>query len=123
MTDNAHRPRVLVAAATADEAATLRALLVALNCDVRCATDGAAALDATADFRPEFAFLDVRLNGLDGYEVARRIRALPGFGDVALVALAGHDADTDRIRARADGFRDFLTLPVDPEEIRRIVGR
>jgi CheY-like chemotaxis protein len=123
MPDPVHRCRVLVAAATADEAASLRALLLALDCDVRAATDGPAAVDAAAEYQPDFAFLDIRLNGLDGYEVARRLRALPELADLSLVALAGHDADADRIRARADGFAAFLTPPIDPEQVRRIVGR
>jgi CheY-like chemotaxis protein len=114
--------RVLVAAATGDEADSLQALLTVWGCDVRTATDGAGALATAAAFTPGVALVDLRLDGLDGFEVARRIRDLPGIDTVRLVALAGHDADTDRIRARADGFDHFVTLPVDPETLRQIIA-
>jgi CheY-like chemotaxis protein len=123
VTDAIHpRRRVLVAAATADEADSLRTLLSVWGCDVRTATDGPAALASAEAFAPGVALLDLRLDGLDGYEVARQLRATPGLEAVTLVALAGHDAAADRIRTLADGFHHFLTLPIDPEALRRIAA-
>src|SRR4051794_12280871 len=114
MTDSApDRRRVLVAAATADEADTLHALLTVWGCDVRTATDGADAVETAETFRPGVALLDLRLDVIDGYEVARRLRSLPGASDMILVALAAAAEAADRIRTRADGFDHFLTLPVD----------
>jgi DNA-binding response OmpR family regulator len=116
------RRRVLIAAATADEADSLSALASVWGCEVRTATDGTAALAAVEAFGPQIALLDLRLDGLDGYQVARRLCGASHVERVTLVALAGHDADADRIRARADGFDHFLTLPVDPEALRRIIA-
>jgi len=113
---------VLVAAATADEVDSLSTLLAVWGCEVRTATDGAAALAAAEAFSPGVALLDLRLNGLDGPEVARRLRDIPALDGLTLVALAGQDADAERLRARADGFEHFLTLPVDPEALRRLTA-
>jgi CheY-like chemotaxis protein len=116
MTDPSARRRVLVAVATADEADSLRTLLTVWGCDVRTAIDGPSAVAAAEVFRPGVALLDLRLDGVSRPELARRLRASPGLSGVTLVALAG------RACARSDGFDHFLTLPVDPEALRRIVG-
>jgi two-component system, sensor histidine kinase len=123
VTDATHPRRVLVAAATADEADSLRTLLAVWGCDVRTATDGSAAVAAAEAFAPNLALLDLRLNGPDGYEVARRLRGTPGLESTTLVAMAGHDAAAHRVRTLADGFHHFLTIPIDPEALRRIAAR
>ena len=119
MTDSSPRRRVLVAAATADEADSLRVLLSVWGCDVLTATDATTAVMAGEAFRPGVALLDLRLVGPDGSEVAHRLRSSVHLGGVTLVALAG-GADADRLRSRAVGFDHVLTLPVDPEALRRI---
>ncbi|HEY1379741.1 MAG TPA: response regulator [Gemmataceae bacterium] len=120
MTDSApRRRRVLVAAVTADEAESLRALLSVWGCDVRTVTDGATVVAAAKAFRPGVALLDLRLDGTDGTDVARRLRSSPDLGRVTLVALAGRGA-ARRAHTPSDEFDHLLTLPVDPEALRRI---
>jgi CheY-like chemotaxis protein len=67
--------------------------------------------------------VDIGLPGFDGYEVARRIRALPALHDVPLVALTGFGHEEDRKRALAAGFDHHLTKPVDPALLRALVVR
>src|SRR5947209_2662082 len=118
-----HRPgRVLVAEDGADEADTLRSLLAVWGYEVAVAVDGPAALRLAEEFRPDAALLDLRLPGLDGFELARRLRQSRPANGLVLVALAAGGTGPDRIRAAADGFNHFLTLPVDPEALRRAVG-
>ena len=71
-------------------------------------------------WRPEVAVLDIGLPLLDGYEVARRLRAALA-GAVRLIALTGYGTDDDRERAFAAGFDHHLTKPADPEELRQLV--
>ncbi len=119
MTDPVHRRRALVAA-TADEAAALCDLLSVWGCDVRATADAAAVVELAAAFRPGVALLNLRLVGPDGCEAARHLRASPDLAGVTLIALAG-PADADHTRIRAGVFDHVLALPVDPEELRRIV--
>ncbi|MCH2241218.1 MAG: response regulator, partial [Aquabacterium sp.] len=62
------------------------------------------------------------LPGMDGYELARRLRELPGLADVLLIAVTGYGRDTDRQAAVAAGFQLHLTKPVDTEELRRLIA-
>jgi CheY-like chemotaxis protein len=110
---------VLVAAATADQADSLQTLLTVWGCDVRAATDGAAAVAVADAFSPHVALLDLRLAGLDGSQVARRLRDQSRVDKVKLVALTSADGAPGH--GRAEGFDYFLSLPVDPESLRRIV--
>src|SRR5581483_1115648 len=82
--------RVLVVDDNADAADSLSALLRAVGHDVRVAHAGPAALDVAAEFRPAVVVLDVGLPGMDGCEVARRLRAIPGTAGVRLIALTGY---------------------------------
>jgi CheY-like chemotaxis protein len=60
--------------------------------------------------------------GLDGYEVARRLRARPGLGDVRLVALTGYGQDEDRRLSLEAGFDQHLVKPADPQEVARLLA-
>jgi CheY-like chemotaxis protein len=71
-------------------------------------------------WRPEVAILDIGLPLLDGYEVARRLKAALD-GEVRLIALTGYGSDEERTRAFAAGFDHHLTKPAAPEELRRLV--
>jgi signal transduction histidine kinase len=72
------------------------------------------ALERVENFRPEVMLLDIGLPGMDGYEVARRVRALPGGRQIRLIALTGYGQADDRQRALAAGFDDHLVKPVEP---------
>ncbi|WEF35633.1 hybrid sensor histidine kinase/response regulator [Pseudoduganella chitinolytica] len=109
--------RVLIADDNADAANTLEALLRQAGHDTRIAYDGAAALALAESFRPQLAFLDLGMPLLDGYETARRLRALPHMANLALVALTGWGAEEDRMRARAAGFDRHLLKPAAPDEV------
>jgi signal transduction histidine kinase/CheY-like chemotaxis protein len=113
--------RVLVADDNEDAAEMLRAVLELDGHVVQLARDGVSALDRIAAFGPDVALLDIGMPGLDGYEVARRVRA--GGRPIFLVAITGWGQDGDRQRARDAGFDAHLTKPADPDAIRRLLAR
>jgi PAS domain S-box-containing protein len=115
--------RVLVVEDNADAAEGLALLLKAYGQDVRVANDGPTALEAAGEIVPALILVDIGLPGMDGYEVARRIRQLPELRDVVLVALTGFGYEEDRQRAAAAGFDAHFTKPVDPAILRRLVAR
>ena len=83
--------------------------------------DGAAALAAIESFVPEIAFVDIAMPGMDGYEVARRVRARPGVKPV-LVALTGYGQDEDRRRALDAGFDHHLVKPTSIEALHGVLS-
>jgi CheY-like chemotaxis protein len=89
---------------------------------VRLAHDGQEALSAARDFQPDIAFLDIGLPKLDGYELARAIRAEAWGERIVLFALTGWGHEDDRRRARAAGFNGHLTKPIDPDRIDALVA-
>src|SRR5262245_20916078 len=91
--------RILLVDDCADLRTLMRMLLELEGHSVREAQDGADAIDAVTDAPFDIAFIDVGLPGVDGYEVARRIRKLPAGRDISLVALTGHGLEEDRRRA------------------------
>ena len=117
------RARVLLVEDNVDAADSLTILLELLGHDVRVAYDGLAALDAVRAGVPDVVLLDIGLPGLDGYEVARRIRELAGAERVVLIALTGYGRDEDRARTQAAGFDLHLVKPVDPDALEGVVAR
>jgi signal transduction histidine kinase len=113
--------RVLVADDNVDAAATLAMLLQTLGYEVREVHDGAAAVAAVAEFRPQLAFLDIGMPGLNGYQACRQIRALPGVGGIRLVALTGWGQAEDRYAAREAGFDKHLVKPLEPSELAAVL--
>jgi signal transduction histidine kinase len=90
--------------------------------EVQVVYDGRAALRILQTFRPEVAFLDIGLPGIDGYELAHRLRQLPGLEEVMLVALTGYGHDEDRRRALEVGFDEHLTKPVGFDTLQRLLA-
>jgi len=88
---------------------------------VRIAHDGSGALAALQEFLPDVALIDIGLPEINRYEVARRIRALPQFKDILLIAQTGWGRDTDRERARQAGFDYHLTKPIDHQRLEKIL--
>ena len=114
--------RVLVADDNGDAASTLATLLVAEGHEVRVAGDGVEALTTAAAFRPHLAILDIGMPVMDGYEAARRMRALPELAGVRLAALTGWGAAEDRSRSRAAGFEFHLLKPAGMAEIEAVLA-
>jgi signal transduction histidine kinase/CheY-like chemotaxis protein len=119
----ARRPRrILLADDNVDFATSLAVVLQRRGHEVRVAHDGAEALRAVETFRPEFAFLDIGMPKVHGYELARRLRENPETADCVLVAVTGWGQPDDRNRARDAGFDRHLVKPVDPEDIEAIIA-
>jgi CheY-like chemotaxis protein len=112
----APRPRrILIVEDLVDAALTMQLLLQMLGHSAAVAHDGRGGLDQAERFAPEIILCDIGLPGdLDGYEVARRIRATPALRGVHLVALTGFGTPEDKERALRAGFDAHLTKPVDP---------
>jgi signal transduction histidine kinase len=116
------RRRVLVADDNADALASLATLLTLHGHEVFRATDGAAAVEVAQRCQPDVALLDIGMPRLDGYEVARRIRAEPWGRHMQLVAVTGWGQESDRQRTRASGFDGHLTKPVDQQTLDQLLS-
>ncbi len=114
--------RVLVVDDNADTAASLALLLTESGHDARTAPDGPTALEVALDYRPDVALLDIGLPGLDGYEVAKRMRQEPVFQKVLLVAMTGYGKESDRQRSKEAGFDHFLVKPAKFEKVQEILA-
>ncbi len=115
-----HR-RVLVVDDNRDAAESLGMLLELLGAEVQVVHDGPSALDALGRFAPSIVVLDIGMPGMDGYEVARRIRQDPRAGAVTLIALTGWGQAEDRRRCRQAGFDHHLTKPIDVDAFRALM--
>jgi CheY-like chemotaxis protein len=114
--------RVLVVDDCADTRDSLRILLRLWGHDTAEAADGPAALELAAAFRPAAALLDLAMPGMSGYEVAVRLRRLPGLEHVLLVAATGFGQARDLAASRAAGFDHHLVKPFDPAELERLLA-
>ncbi len=114
--------RVMVVDDNHDAADSLGLLLALEGAEVRVAYDGPAALEILDAFQPAVVVLDIGMPGMDGLELAQRIRRQPRFRDVALIALTGWGQAEDRRRSRAAGFDYHLTKPVDIDKLRTVLA-
>ena len=114
--------RILLIEDNADAREALRALLELDGYEVLAAADGAEGLDLARTKAPEVALVDIGLPGFDGYEVARRMKALPAPPSV-MIALTGYSEPEDRQRATDAGFAAHLVKPVDPDGLSRLLAR
>ncbi len=105
--------KVLVVDDCADTADSLAGLLETWGHDARAAHNGAEALRLARDQRPEVVILDVGLPGMDGYEVARLLRAGAGGEEIRILMLSGYGSAEDRRRSEQAGCDGHLTKPVD----------
>jgi PAS domain S-box-containing protein len=106
------RRRVLVVDDNVDAAESLAQLLTLKGHDVRVAFDGLSGVAVAGVFEPDLVFLDIGMPGLDGYEVARRLRREPAR-PMRLVALTGYGQEEDRRRAQQAGFDGHLVKPLE----------
>ena len=121
--DAATGARVLLVEDNPDTADSMVLLLEMLGHRVDLAPDGASALALAAARIPQVMLVDIGLPDIDGYEVARRVRANAALASVVLVALTGYGQREDRERAFAAGFDHHFVKPVDPDELNAFLVR
>jgi PAS domain S-box-containing protein len=110
--------RMLIVDDNEDSARSMSALQHLRGHETRTAFTGPDAVAAAAEFAPEVVLLDIGLPGMDGFEVARRLRTMPALAGALLVAMTGYDSAQDRAHARAAGFDEYLVKPVDLDRLR-----
>jgi two-component system CheB/CheR fusion protein len=116
------RLRVLIADDNRDAAESLARLLEMSGHEVNVVTNGAAAIAQAASTRPDVVLLDIGMPGLDGYEVARRLRALRRSEPLRIIAVTGWGQEADRTRSREAGFDVHLVKPVDPGLLTSVIA-
>ncbi len=116
------RFRILIVDDNQDAADALRELLALLGHEARAAYDGASALAAVAEQRPQVVLLDLGMPGLDGYETARLLRRTSWGAEVTLVALTGWGQKGDRERTREAGFDHHLVKPAGLPELQALLA-
>ncbi|MFO0842143.1 MAG: ATP-binding protein [Gemmataceae bacterium] len=99
---------------------TLSLLLTSWGCSVRTAGGGPAALEAVRDRRPDLVLLDICMPGMDGYEVARRLREEVGDGPLTVAALTGYDQE--EVNPQATGFDFHMVKPVDHGDLKNLLA-
>ena len=117
------RLRTLVIDDNPDVADSLVMLMESFGTDVRVAYDGASGVEAAVEFRPDIAFVDIRMPGIDGHETARRLRERMGQEAPTLIALTGLGQDKDRKLSREAGFDMHLTKPVSTDVLEELLRR
>jgi CheY-like chemotaxis protein len=115
--------RVLLIEDIVDAAHAMRDLLTLDGHDARVAYDGPSGIALAHDFLPEVVFCDIGLPGMDGFEVARTMRADEALRGAYLVALSGYASPADRERSAKAGFDGHLGKPPSTEELERVLAR
>ena len=114
--------RVLVVDDNVDAAGSLAMLLNISGHQTRTAHSGPAALEEALEFQPNAVILDIGLPGMDGYEVAQRIRMEHTLDRVVLIAMTGYGQETDRQQSKAAGFDQHLVKPADFKALLKILS-
>jgi two-component system CheB/CheR fusion protein len=113
---------VLVVDDCRDQLDTLALLLKLWGHRPLVASDGPTAVNLALAHRPDVVLLDLGLPGrMDGYKVARQLRACPATATTRLVALTGFGQETDRRRTVEAGFHHFLLKPSEPEQLKKLL--
>jgi signal transduction histidine kinase/ActR/RegA family two-component response regulator len=112
--------RVLLVDDNVDTVHSMTRLLKMRGHDVATATDGLEALKVAREFLPDFILLDIGLPSMDGYSLARRLRA-EGFTDTPIVAVSGYAQQSDRNRSREAGFNHHFAKPIDFEALAELI--
>lgn len=115
--------KVLVVDDNADSARMLELLLATEGHDARAAHDGASAVAAARAFVPDLVLLDLSLPDFDGFEVARRLLAIPELAGIVIVALTGWSDPELVARTRRSGFSELLVKPVDVATLSQLLAR
>lgn len=115
------RKHVLVVDDNEDAANTLALLLKKWGHDVQVAHDGPQALEAARAAPPDTVLLDLRLPGMDGFQVAERLRSEAGLRKAVLVAMTGYEPEQDPERSQQVGIDRLLVKPVDPDVLQEVL--
>jgi CheY-like chemotaxis protein len=113
--------RILVVDDNRDAADTLAMLLKFLGAEVCTAHEGITALEMLKAFRPSVVLLDLGMPGMDGFEVARRVRQEPAGREMTLIALSGWSQEEDRRRSQEAGIDHHLVKPVDIDALQALL--
>ena len=114
--------RILIVDDNVDLAASLALLLQSSGHEVRVAHDAERALEVARELRPEIGFLDLGLPKMNGFDLARALRAQQESADCVLVAVSGSGQARDRLRSKEAGFSLHLVKPVDLQSIEAAVS-
>jgi signal transduction histidine kinase/DNA-binding response OmpR family regulator len=114
---------ILIADDKAENRHILGSFLRSLGFEVREAADGEQALEAAARVRPDLVFMDLVMPKVDGFEATRRLRSLPGFDGVPIVAVSASAFDITRSESEQAGTDGFLAKPIKLDEVLAIMGR
>ena len=120
--ERAQKLRILVVDDNKDAAESMAILLELWGHETLRAHDGAKALELGARYHADVIFLDIGLPGMDGYEVASRLREMPETAGAVLIAVTGYGQEEDRRRSRRAGFDRHLVKPVAPESLQRLLA-
>jgi CheY-like chemotaxis protein/vacuolar-type H+-ATPase subunit H len=117
------RPRVLLVEDNEENRELLAHMLRSRGAEVLTAATGHEAVDAAAGFRFDFVLLDLQMPAMDGFQVLRRLRALPGGDRLPVVALTALTSDLVKERCEAEGMNDFVSKPVTLARIGELVAK
>jgi two-component system OmpR family response regulator len=115
------RLRVLIADDNEDAANSLAGLVTMWGFEVAVALDGPSTISSAEACTPHVLLLDIAMPKMDGFAIAKRIRARPQLKDVILVAISGRADGASRLRLQQIGVAEYLVKPVDPERIRGLL--
>ncbi|HET9108408.1 MAG TPA: response regulator [Steroidobacteraceae bacterium] len=118
---NTPKRRLLVVDDNKDAAESMSMLLEMWGHEVAFAYDGPSALETAQRWQPEAIFLDIGLPGMDGYELAERMREMPQAKDAMLIAITGYGQEDDRLRSRKAGIDHHLVKPVAPDALLSLI--
>jgi|SRR6516162_5835412 CheY-like chemotaxis protein len=113
--------RILVVDDCPDTTESMTLLLQIWGYRSRVAADGVTALEVAEVFRPEVVLLDMAMPGMDGCEVARRLRQLPVLPRPYLLGVSGYGQDRDRLRSLEAGCDEHWIKPVEPEQLHQLL--
>jgi len=120
---NAAGPRIMIVDDNRDAAEMLAEILNTAGFSTIALLDAESAMDQLSKFQPDFILIDIGLPAVDGYELARQIKAVEEFKDVRLIAITGYGQESDRQRSFDTGFCEHLVKPVDIRQLETILRR
>jgi CheY-like chemotaxis protein len=114
--------RILIVDDSTDQAESLGRLLTILGHSIRTTSTGEEGIEIIKQFRPHVALIDIGLPGINGYELARRIRETASVRDTVLVAQTGWGQEEDRRRSSEAGFDHHLVKPLEMADLTEILN-